>query len=128
MTKHHCGIVHPNVPLILMRCVFIKGRLTFSVLSVSTMVAGSHLIVLTITRPPMPRKVEAAFKQCNPDAYRKYLKQKAAPLHAQPPTPLDQLQLMWPALLLIWKLNAHTLQSALLTFMSSMTFGSNPPR
>jgi len=39
---------------------------------------------------------------------------------------LDWLQLTWPALPLISKLNIKTLPSELLTCMSSMPFGCNP--
>jgi len=47
------------------------------------------------------KEVEAAFEQCNPDAYKKHLEQKAAWLYAQPPTPLCLLQLMCQTLPLL---------------------------
>jgi len=125
MTELHCDIVpaNPNKMHLL-----IKGRPTFSVLSVSTMIAGKHLIILLITMPPMPRKLRLLLNNVILMPTRSISHKKQLGHMHNLLLPLNPLQLMWLPLPLILKLNIKIMQSAQLTFMSSTVSGSTPTK
>jgi len=74
------------------------------------------------------KDIEAALENYNADSYQKYLEQKVEKLCTQPPTPPHSASAHVGTLPQTWNPDAKTLQSALLSFMSSTTSGSIPTK
>jgi len=126
MTRLYLGFEPLSVLLMSMRLTSTKVRPTISVPSACTMAPGRQTIVTMSIILNVPKKLRPPLKNATPKPTRNISNKKQLECLLNLLPLLALLQLMWSTLPIILQLNVKTLQSALLTWLSSTTFGCNP--